>query len=164
MINGSFSSPRNTISNATSIDFPPHRHMSLTVHAGQSFRHSTLPQASTGRDRQGRQGQCLKEETQRSRIRRAGRAGGSGADNIEDLIIENLANNDKKLELLDERSMGEGMYCVLPWIMYYTSILIVGVCNKLFSLDVGASWSSLVLRMNSFSDYDRHHSLGAIRR
>ena len=84
--------------------------------------------------------------------------------NIEDLIIENLANNDKKLELLDERSMGEGMYCVLPWIMYYTSILIVGVCNILFSLDVGASWSSLVLRVNSFSDYDRHHSLGAIRR
>ena len=32
--------------------------------------------------------------------------------NIEDLIVENLANSDKKLELLDEKSMGEGMYCM----------------------------------------------------
>lgn len=80
VIYGSFSSPRNTIFNATSIDFPPHRHVSLTVYAGQSFRHSTLPQASPGRDRQGRQGQCLEEKTQRSRIGRAGRAGGPGAD------------------------------------------------------------------------------------
>lgn len=31
--------------------------------------------------------------------------------NIEDLIVQNLANNDKKLELLDEKSMGEGMMC-----------------------------------------------------
>ncbi len=29
--------------------------------------------------------------------------------NIEDLVTENLVNNDKKLELLDEKSMGEGM-------------------------------------------------------
>ena len=28
--------------------------------------------------------------------------------NIEDLITANLANNDKKLEILDEKSMGEG--------------------------------------------------------
>ncbi|KAL3788485.1 hypothetical protein ACHAW5_002544 [Stephanodiscus triporus] len=29
--------------------------------------------------------------------------------NIEDLIVQNLANNDKKMELLDERSMGEAL-------------------------------------------------------
>ena len=29
--------------------------------------------------------------------------------NIEDLVTENLVNSDKKLELLDEKSMGEGM-------------------------------------------------------
>ena len=30
--------------------------------------------------------------------------------NIEDLVAENLVNNEKKLELLDEKNMGEGMY------------------------------------------------------
>ena len=29
--------------------------------------------------------------------------------NIEDLVAENLVNNEKKLELLDEKNMGEGM-------------------------------------------------------
>jgi hypothetical protein len=35
--------------------------------------------------------------------------------NIEDLIIKNLANNNKKI---GSKSMGKGMYCVLPWRMY----------------------------------------------
>jgi len=30
--------------------------------------------------------------------------------NIEDLVTENLVNNEKKLELLDEKSMGEGEF------------------------------------------------------
>lgn len=30
--------------------------------------------------------------------------------NIEDLIQSNLANSDKKLEILDEKSMGEGAF------------------------------------------------------
>jgi hypothetical protein len=33
--------------------------------------------------------------------------------NIEDLIQSNLANSDKKLEILDEKSMGEGMFSSL---------------------------------------------------
>ena len=37
--------------------------------------------------------------------------------NIEDLIVQNLANNDKKLELLDEKSMGEGMMYALTLLM-----------------------------------------------
>lgn len=35
--------------------------------------------------------------------------------NIEDLITDNLEQSDKKLELLDEKTMGEGMYCILYW-------------------------------------------------
>lgn len=33
--------------------------------------------------------------------------------NIEDLITDNLDKSDKKLELLDEKTMGEGKYCAL---------------------------------------------------
>ncbi len=62
--------------------------------------------------------------------------------NIEDLIVQNLANNDKKLELLDEKSMGEGMMCALFIAMYLTLILIAGVCH-------GASSSQLVLNIHS---------------
>ena len=36
--------------------------------------------------------------------------------NIEDLVTENLVNNEKKLELLDEKSMGEGA-CVFSLIL-----------------------------------------------
>jgi hypothetical protein len=44
--------------------------------------------------------------------------------NIEDLIVQNLANNDKKLELLDEKSMGEGEYCMLQLMTSLIFILI----------------------------------------
>jgi hypothetical protein len=33
--------------------------------------------------------------------------------NIEDLITDNLEQSDKKLELLDEKTMGEGTSCIL---------------------------------------------------
>ena len=33
--------------------------------------------------------------------------------NIEDLVTENLVNNEKKLELLDEKTMSEGMLSLL---------------------------------------------------
>ena len=32
--------------------------------------------------------------------------------NIEDLITDNLERSDKKLELLDEKTMGEGKFCL----------------------------------------------------
>lgn len=39
--------------------------------------------------------------------------------NIEDLITSFLANTDKKLELLDEKSMGEGMNCLMIICSHY---------------------------------------------
>ena len=38
--------------------------------------------------------------------------------NIEDLVTENLVNNEKKLELLDEKNMGEGMNCPGIYFVY----------------------------------------------
>ena len=35
--------------------------------------------------------------------------------NIEDLIQSNLANSDKKLEILDEKSMGEGVFSSMSY-------------------------------------------------
>ena len=39
--------------------------------------------------------------------------------NIEDLIQVNLANSEKKLEILDEKGMGEGMNCSMIYLIHF---------------------------------------------
>ena len=51
--------------------------------------------------------------------------------NIEDLIVQNLAKSEKKLELLDEKSLGEGMFCMFPLVTSLIFTLIVGVCGSI---------------------------------
>lgn len=51
--------------------------------------------------------------------------------NIEDLIQSNLANSDKKLEILDEKSMGEGAFGSISYLDSFLSNLQCRLNTKL---------------------------------